>query len=343
MEHVAGSLRRLADVLVDEIGDGVDKRAQALPGDARHGEKVDTALLGPPSAGIEVRADIELAERHDPRTGGEVFGVRGELVFEDVELAPVVIGLDIGRVEEDDEDAGTLDVAEELVPEALPPGCTLDEAGDVGKDELAVIERHDAEVGCERRERVIGDLRSRCGDPGDERALPSVGEADEGGVGDELQLERDPARGPVLTLLGEPGSTMGPGDECGITPASLAALGDDDPLAGADEVGEQRALLVANHRPERHGQDEVGPAPAVAQLALAVGSRLCTPVGLAGVGKQCRRLRARLDDNVAAAAPRAAHRLAPGLAAPPFEARDARAAVASLDVNSGLIDEHRAN
>ena len=49
-----------------------------------------------------------------------------------------------------------LDVAEELVAEALALARTLDEAGDVGDDEVGVVvDAHDAEVRLERGERVV--------------------------------------------------------------------------------------------------------------------------------------------------------------------------------------------
>ena len=85
------------------------------------------------------------------------------------------------QVEQQQEDPGPLDVAQELVAEAPALAGALDETGDVGHDELdVVVGPHDAEVGLERGERVVGDLRLGRGDPRDQRGLAHVGEARRG-------------------------------------------------------------------------------------------------------------------------------------------------------------------
>ena len=87
--------------------------------------------------------------------------------------------------------------------EALALAGALDEAGDVGDDELGVAEAHDAEVGLQRGERVVGDLGRGRRDHRDERALARVGKADERDVGHQLELEIEPALLARLALLGE--------------------------------------------------------------------------------------------------------------------------------------------
>ena len=59
-----------------------------------------------------------------------------------------------------DEQARALDVGEELVAEPGAAARALDQAGDVGEDELAVVGVERAEDGLERRERVVADLRA---------------------------------------------------------------------------------------------------------------------------------------------------------------------------------------
>jgi hypothetical protein len=56
-------------------------------------------------------------------------------------------------------------VGEELVTEAGALGGPLDQAGDVGDDQLAIVERHRAKVRLDRRERIVGDLGVRPGQP----------------------------------------------------------------------------------------------------------------------------------------------------------------------------------
>src|SRR5262245_62774493 len=74
--------------------------------------------------------------------------------------------------------------------EPLTPVSALDEARHVGDDEAAVVgERDDAEIWGQRRERIVGNLRARRGDAGDQRRLAGVGISDETRVGNQLQLQ----------------------------------------------------------------------------------------------------------------------------------------------------------
>jgi hypothetical protein len=86
----------------------------------------------------------------------------------------------LGRqIDEVDEDRAALDVAEELIAEAVAFVRAFDEAGDVSDDEgLAVVGADDAEVRDERREGVVGDLRLRGTDDGDQRRLAGVRQTD---------------------------------------------------------------------------------------------------------------------------------------------------------------------
>ena len=75
-------------------------------------------------------------------------------------------------------------------PDAL--ARALDQAGHVGDGELAAVGRLDrAEHGRERRERIVGDLRARVRDPREQRRLARVRQADERGVGEQLQAQLD--------------------------------------------------------------------------------------------------------------------------------------------------------
>ena len=99
------------------------------------------------------------------------------------------LGAGVGDVDEVDDDAGALDVAEELDAEAVAEVCAFDEAREIGYGEgLGVGEfadLDDAEVGFEGGEGVVGDLGPGGGEAGDEGGLADVGVADEAGVGEE--------------------------------------------------------------------------------------------------------------------------------------------------------------
>ena len=147
-----------------------------------------------------------------------------------------------GEVDEQAQHAGPLDVAQELVAEAAALAGALDEAGDVGDDELGgVVEAHDAEVRLERRERVVGDLRLGRRDHADQRALADVGEADEGDVGHQLQLELEPALLAVLALLGEARRPAPVAEELGVAAPAPPAGGGQPAVAVVQQLGEHLA------------------------------------------------------------------------------------------------------
>jgi hypothetical protein len=54
---------------------------------------------------------------------------------------------------------GAFDVTEESVSDSDALMGALDQAGNVGENEFARVDAHDAEIGVQRRERIVGDLR----------------------------------------------------------------------------------------------------------------------------------------------------------------------------------------
>src|SRR4029077_17272516 len=97
--------------------------------------------------------------------------------------------------QEMDEDARPLEVAKEPQAEPLPLGRPRDEAGNVGDDEVAcVVHAGEPQGRREGREGVLGDLRPRRRETRPERCLPRVREADDADVGEEPELEPEPAR-----------------------------------------------------------------------------------------------------------------------------------------------------
>ena len=87
------------------------------------------------------------------------------------------------------EQAAAVDVAQEVVAEARTVRRALDDAGDVRHDEAhALVDIHDAEVGEERGEVVVGNLWPRLGNDREQRRFADVGEADEAHVREQLEL-----------------------------------------------------------------------------------------------------------------------------------------------------------
>ena len=150
-------------------------------------------------------------------------------------------------------------------------------------DELVVAEAHDAEVGLERGERVVGDLGLRRAHRRDQRGLPGVREPDERGVGQQLHLEPQPVLLAVLALLGEAGRAPRVREEPGVAAAAPAAAGGEVAVAVAHEVGEQLAVAGLHLRALGHRHDEVGRR---SRRGACCPSRACPtrPAGAGGRG-----------------------------------------------------------
>ena len=144
-----------------------------------------------------------------------------------------------------DEDAGALDVFEELDAEAGAEVCAFDEAGHVGDGEgFGVGEVADldyAEVGFEGGEGVVGDLRLGGGEARDQRRFADVGVADEAGVGEQTEFEAVVALFAGAAELVLARGLVGGGGEVLVAAASATAFGDDDGLVGVGEVVDELA------------------------------------------------------------------------------------------------------
>ena len=126
----------------------------------------------------------------------------------------------------------------------------------------------------QRGERIVGDLRPRGGDADEEGRLAGVRQADQPGIGDQLQPQPDPALLARPALVGAARRAVGRGLEVRVAEAAVAAAQQHHALAGRVEVGEQRlAVLVEDLRADRHLDHDV-----LAAAAGAVASpRRCRP------------------------------------------------------------------
>ncbi len=176
----------------------------------------------------------------------------------------------------------TLDVAEELIAEAVAFVGAFDEPGDVGDDErFGVVGADDAEVRDERRERIVGDLRLRGADDGDERGLAGVGQSDQTHVRDQFQLDEELALLAGVAVLREARGLARGGGEVLIAPPSPAAFGHEHALAVVGEVGDHLVRdLVADDRADRQLDGDVTAVRARAVRAHAVLSAAGLPLAL---------------------------------------------------------------
>ena len=249
-------------------------------GDDRSGPAEEFELLG--LHGVGLRPD------HDPRSFEEFGAVGAQLGKEGALLLRRGHTLDRGQVEHQTEHAGAFDVAEETVSEATTLAGPLDQTGDVGHHELgALIDGDHPEIGAERGEGVVGDLRFGGRDHADERALAGIGESDERDVGHEADLEFQPTLLAVLPLLGEGGGATTVREEPRVAPTTSTTGHRHPPVAVAVELGQGLAAVhVAHHGPLGHRDLQALAAPAVQVLALAVHTVGGPPVGVIAEGEQ---------------------------------------------------------
>ena len=84
-------------------------------------------------------------------------------------LNRLAIGLEGGGVEHVHDDGAAFDVAQEIQAEASALRGTGDQAGDVSDRVARIAGRHHAQVRDQRREGVVGNLRARRTQGGDQR------------------------------------------------------------------------------------------------------------------------------------------------------------------------------
>ena len=225
------------------------------------------------------------------------------------------------------------------MPQAPALAGSFDEPGDVGHDELGVVEPHHAEVGLQGGERVVGDLGFGGRDAGDQGALAGIGEAHQRHVGHELELEVVPALFARLTLLGERRGPAAVGQEPGVAPAALAPPAGHPPVAGTNQDGQHLALEVPNDCALGHLHDGVGAGGAVAGAALAVGPAGGPAKRVVLERQQRGGVVVRHQPHVAPTPSVATVRTAPGDMGLTAERHRAGPPVTRLDVQLGFVDE----
>ena len=162
----------------------------------------------------------------------------------------------IGRraVDHPHQDAGALDVAQELVSQPAPLVGALDQAGQVcDHGAPLVVELEDAQVGADGGEGVGADRRRRRGERRQQGRFPGIGCADQPDVGDQLQLELDPALLARLSLLGMRRSPMGGRGEMDVAAPAATAVRDHQPGTGSEQLADPLAICSVLARRADHG------------------------------------------------------------------------------------------
>src|SRR5687768_4538776 len=173
----------------------------------------------------------------------------------------VVLRLPIHRIDryEERKNPRPLDMPQELQPESLPFVRTFDNARDVCDNERAMVgQLNDAQVGSECSEGIVGDLRARRRDDGQQRRFPRVRLTYESNVGDQLELELESPRFPFLPRLPLARRLMcGRRKEC-VALAATSSLRDDRFLAVFENLHDDlTGIRITDDRPGRNRHDHI--------------------------------------------------------------------------------------
>ena len=210
---------------------GFQQLRQAVAAHARDRYEWQLARAHVPRQTLEASRIIEridLVGGHDLRLRCHVRIEQSQLLLDGVEVLDRIAPGRSGHIDQVDEYLGALHVPEEAIAKAVTLVSALDQAGDIGNHEAAIItETDDAQVRRERGEGVISNLGARRRDSRDQRRLSRVGKADEANVGEQLQFKAKELLFPGFPGLCAPGSAIGGADEARV-PASATPATDDE-------------------------------------------------------------------------------------------------------------------
>ncbi len=195
-------------------------------------------------------------------------------------------------------------MAQEAQAQAFALAGALDDAGDVGHHERAVVAvAHDAYLGLHGGEGIVGNLGAGRRYGGEQRALAGVGEAHEAHVGQQLQLQHHTLLDGGLAGLGVARGAVGGALEVPVAQAAAAAAQQLHELAVVGHLREVLAVFcVVHHRAAGHVDDHILAVLAEAAAGAAALAVAGEDVAAVFQGQQRPHVAVAAQDYVAAAA-----------------------------------------
>src|SRR3984885_12463549 len=234
-----------------------------------------------------------------------------------------------------------LHVLQELNAQTVPQVRAFDQSRNVGHHEGLIARADYAKIGFQSSKWIVGDFGPRRRDARDQSGFAGVGKPDESHVSQQLQLQTQLlffAWTPRLVLGGR---LMGGCSEMLIPAASLATLGDHEPLPGLREIVRHLARgFVVDDSAHRHRNVFARPFAACTLAAFAVPSALGLMLGIKTEMQQRVVVLARHKNHVAATSTVAAAGSAARDKLLPPERKATIATVARLHADSYFINKH---
>jgi hypothetical protein len=235
-----------------------------------------------------------------------------------------------------------LEVGEKLVSEADAFARPLDQTRHVRNRELPCsVRRVDrAEHGCERRERIVGDLGPRIRDPRQQRGLTGIRQPDERRVGEQLEPEIERRLLAGQTGLGKAGCATRRRSEALVPPARNSPARSDHARCGRRQVGDQLPVLVQDLRPDGNGQFDRLAGCSVLQGASAGLTVARAEAAFRAERGQVAEVGSRNEDDIPAGPAVTAVRPTFRNVLLPAEVQAAVAAATRLHVDAGAVVKH---
>ena len=338
---LGGEHRHLRDIL-EAVVHEPRQLLYALHGGGRDGHKGQTLALHILAEGLDLLfgGKVALVAHHDLRALGQHGAELCQLLVDLFKVLDGVAALAAGNVNDVQQQAAALHMAQEIVAQTNAFTGTLDQAGNVGADKAcALAHRHNAQRGHKGGKVVVCDLGLGGADGGDKGGLTHVGEADQTHVCDQLQLQ-----GHLQILAGHTGlcklgDLAGGGGKVCVAVAAAAALSNGDRGVVGQICDDKAALCILDHGAQRHLDDQILGIFAVAQACAALAALRGHILAFIAEIHQGGQMIVRHKDDVAAPAAVAAVRAARGHEFFAVEAHRTIAALARMEPYRGDVDK----
>ncbi len=291
--------------------------------------------FGPTRLGV---GQIHLVEGHNLGLVGQCRIEEDHLLvdgFEITQRVRAVAGEDVNEC------TRALDVAQKLVPQPDAFMRALHQSGNVGQDDLAMIDFGHTQIGGDRGKGVVRDFRFGRTDDTQQSGLARIGDADDADVGHKLEFELQPLFFAGFALFGQARRLVAGRLEGGIAAAAAAAGRDQRFLALPGQVGHDGACLGLAHKRAGWNRDaQIRTVGAGLVGAAAVDAPFGPIVYL--ILERCKRIEPGIDIENDVAAPAAVAAVGPpsGDEFFPPERDDAVAAISSFHIDSCFIEKH---
>ena len=228
---------RFFDVFFEHRPDPFQELVHAFAGHGADGIDFDAVsghVVHEPFQVVRIAEEVDFVGRYDLAFARQFFAVFRQFGIDLFIVFDGVAPFDARHVDDVDEDLRPFDVAQEIVAQADAFTGAVDEAGDIGHDETAVVRQvDDTQNRVERREVVSCDFRLSCRNLAQDTRLADAGVPQEADVSQDLQFQAQPPFFPRFAPFGKGRRPVGAGAEMPVAAAAAAAFGDDGPLAVA--------------------------------------------------------------------------------------------------------------